>query len=93
MTSTLQNFRCPKCSGGTLTLNYLTYYTRLGSEWVTVPNFPAWVCNVCHHREDDARARNWLTILLSAETGDHEQPGTLQRRRSHPDNNMKRAHS
>lgn len=87
------SFHCPQCSSGSLTLQYLTYYTRLGNEWITVPNFPAWVCDMCHHREDDARARDWLRILLSAETGTHTKPKRPQRRRSHPSSNTKRAHS
>lgn len=87
------SFHCPQCNNGTLTLQYLTYFTRLGNEWVTVPNFPAWVCDVCHHREDDARARDWLSILLSTETGARERPEHRQRRRNHPNSGIKRAHS
>jgi len=50
-------------------VRYLTYFTWLGEELITVPNFPAWVCDVCGRREYDERAISWLTMLLSPNTG------------------------
>jgi len=50
-------------------LEYLTYFTWLGEELVTVPNFPAWVCDVCGRREYDQRAIDWLVAMLNPETG------------------------
>jgi YgiT-type zinc finger domain-containing protein len=50
-------------------LNYITYFTWLGDELITVPNFPAWICDVCGRREYDQKARIWLTALLNPETG------------------------
>jgi YgiT-type zinc finger domain-containing protein len=52
-----------------LHLQYLTYFTWLNKELVTVPNFPAWVCDLCGRREYDHRAITWLNALLSPETG------------------------
>jgi YgiT-type zinc finger domain-containing protein len=60
---------CPECQTGLLRLNYLTYFTWLNEELVTVPNFPAWVCDVCGRREYDPRAIKWLNTLLNPETG------------------------
>lgn len=60
---------CPECQTGVLHLEYITYFTWLNQELVTVPNFPAWVCDVCGRREYDARTINWLNSLLSPETG------------------------
>ena len=48
---------------------HLTYFTWLDEELVTVPNFPAWVCDVCGRREYDARAITLLAALLNPETG------------------------
>lgn len=74
------SYPCPACQAGVLQLRYLTYYTRLHGDLITVPNFPAWVCDMCGHREDDGRARSWLNILLNPQTGrrKHSQP------RQHP---------
>ncbi len=56
---------CPECQTGVMRLNYLTYFTWLNIELVTVPNFPAWVCDVCGRREYDPRAIKWLNALLN----------------------------
>lgn len=60
---------CAECQTGVLRLRYLTYFTWLNEELITVPNFPAWVCDVCGRREYDPRAITWLNTLLSPETG------------------------
>ena len=41
---------CPECQTGVVHLQYLTYFTWLNEELITVPNFPAWVCDVCGKR-------------------------------------------
>ena len=48
---------------------YVTYFTWLGDELVTVQDFPAWVCDICHRREYDLRAMNELSLLLSPNAG------------------------
>lgn len=63
------NISCPECQAGVLHLRYLTYFTQMEGELITVPNFPAWVCDMCGYREDDPRAENWLHILLNPRTG------------------------
>jgi YgiT-type zinc finger domain-containing protein len=60
---------CPECHTGVFHLEYLTYFTWLNDELITVPNFPSWVCDVCGKREYDARAVSWLNMLLSPTTG------------------------
>lgn len=60
---------CPECQTGVLRLRYITYFTWLSAELITVPNFPAWVCDVCGMREYDLRAVKWLNTLLNPETG------------------------
>ncbi len=49
--------------------DYVTYFTWLGDDLVTVPDFPAWVCDVCHRREYDMQALNQLSLLLSPNAG------------------------
>ncbi len=66
---TQQAFICPECHAGLLHLEYLTYFTWLNQELITVPNFPSWVCDVCGRREYDSRAVSWLNTLLAPSTG------------------------
>ena len=70
-------FPCTDCQAGVMHLHHLTYFTWLGEELVTVPNFPAWVCDVCGRREYDTHAIAWLTTLLNPDTG---KPATPPRR-------------
>lgn len=60
-------------------LRHITYFTWLNEELVTVPNFPAWVCDVCGRREYDARAISWLATILNPEAG--KETGTKRRAR------------
>jgi YgiT-type zinc finger domain-containing protein len=60
-------------------LQHLTYFTWLNEELITVPNFPAWVCDICGRREYDGRAITWLNTLLS-----HEMKGRHQASRRWP---------
>jgi YgiT-type zinc finger domain-containing protein len=76
---------CPECHTGVFRLEYLTYFTWLNDELITVPNFPSWVCDVCGKREYDSRAVSWLNMLLSPTTGHKPKarrknvPGNLNR--------------
>ena len=60
---------CPECHTGVIQREYLTYFTWLNDELITVPNFPAWVCDICGRRSYDSRAISWLNTLLSPGTG------------------------
>ena len=68
------NHMCPECHAGILHLEYLTYFTWLNDELITVPNFPSWVCDVCGKREYDKNAVSWLNMLLSPNTGRKPRP-------------------
>jgi YgiT-type zinc finger domain-containing protein len=65
---------CPECHAGVLHMEYLTYFTWLNDELITVPNFPSWVCDVCGKREYDSHAVSWLNMLLSPTTGRKPKP-------------------
>jgi YgiT-type zinc finger domain-containing protein len=65
-------------------LQYLTYFTWLNQELITVPNFPSWVCDVCGRREYDPRAISWLNTLLNPGAGRH---ASVRRKRLLPKQN------
>jgi YgiT-type zinc finger domain-containing protein len=69
MSEEIHAYPCSECQAGVLHLRYITYFTWLDDELVTVPNFPAWVCDLCGRREYDQRAIAWLTAMLNPETG------------------------
>jgi YgiT-type zinc finger domain-containing protein len=72
---------CSECQTGAMRLEYLTYFTWLNDELITVPNFPAWVCDICGRRQYDERAINWLNTLLNPEAG---RTGSTRRGKSSP---------
>ncbi len=76
---------CPECHTGVLRLEYLTYFTWLNDELITVPNFPSWVCDICGKRDYDNHAISWLNMLLSPTTGRKPRP-----RRKHLPGNLNR---
>lgn len=74
---------CMDCQAGMRRLRYITYFTWLGDELITVPNFPAWVCDLCGRREYDERAITWLTMLLNPNAG-HASAKQYKRRPPKP---------
>ena len=60
---------CKECQMGRLNKRFVTYITWLGDEVITVPDFPAWVCDVCGLRIYDGHALNRLSLLLSPNAG------------------------
>ena len=67
--ATKQSYPCNDCQAGVMRLQFITYFTWLSDELITVPNFPAWICDVCGRREYDQKARTWLSALLNPDTG------------------------
>lgn len=63
-------------------MRHITYFTWLGDELITVPNFPAWVCDLCGKREYDERAVAVLSMLLNPEAG---RPTRRVKRAPQPD--------
>jgi YgiT-type zinc finger domain-containing protein len=63
------SYPCKECQAGIVRPQYVTYFTWLKEELITVPNFPAWVCDLCGKREYDQRAISWLTMLLNPSAG------------------------
>lgn len=50
-------------------LNSATLMTWLGNDLITVPNFPAWICDLCGYRSYDSQALAQLSLLLNPEAG------------------------
>jgi len=71
MTNYLQNseMSCPECQVGKYNLKLVTYYTYLGSELITVPDFPCWVCDVCKRQDYDQKALSQVYMMLSSNLG------------------------
>jgi YgiT-type zinc finger domain-containing protein len=76
----VQVIPCNECQAGVMHKHYITYFTWLGEELITVPNFPAWVCDVCGKREYDHQAEIWLQTLLKPEAG---KPTVKNRKTNH----------
>jgi len=73
-TSEIEQFTCPECHAGHMRVEYITYFTWLAGELITVPDFPAWVCDVCGRRDYDGQAVSRLNILLNPSTGRSSKP-------------------
>lgn len=73
-------FQCAECQAGMMRLRFITYFTWLGEELITVPNFPAWICDVCGRREYDEKAISWLTMLLDPNAGKPTERKSAARR-------------
>lgn len=63
------NATCRECQVGHFNLNAVSYFTWLGEELVVIPDFPAWVCDVCGLRVYDDYALTQLNFLLNPSAG------------------------
>ena len=79
---------CLKCQGGRKRLRTITLMTWLGDDLVTVPDFPAWICDLCGHRTYDTHALAQLSLLLSPEAGTPVQPGFPRTEKKPPANRV-----
>ena len=68
-TMPVDSFPCNECHAGVLQMRHLTYFTWLGDQLITVPHFPAWICDVCGRREYDEKAISWLNMILDPNAG------------------------
>ncbi len=75
---------CNECQAGQMHRRFLTYFTWLGDELITVPDFPAWICDVCGRREYDVHALNQLNLMLNPNAGKSVQKQRRAPRQSEP---------
>ncbi|KXK15401.1 MAG: hypothetical protein UZ14_CFX002000422 [Chloroflexi bacterium OLB14] len=62
-------YYCVECHMGVLQQRFVTYFTKLGNELITVQNFPAYICDVCGRREYDESSIHWLDTMLDPNAG------------------------
>ena len=60
---------CRECQAGFFRQKFVTYLTWMSGELITVPDFPAWVCDVCGRREYDYGAISRLSLILNPNAG------------------------
>jgi YgiT-type zinc finger domain-containing protein len=70
-------FPCRECQAGHMHRDYVAYFTWLGDELISVPDFPAWVCDICGRCEYDENALTRLTLLLSPNAGKTTSQGKV----------------
>lgn len=63
--------------------DYIAYFTWLGDELIAVPDFPAWVCDICGRCEYDENALTRLTLLLSPNAGKTTLPKRVKTTNTH----------
>ena len=66
---------CPHCQAGNLNLKRVVYAGWYGSQFVTIPNFPAWVCDVCGSLEYDSAALEQVRLVLGREASTAAEAG------------------
>ncbi len=81
-----ESYPCKECQAGIVLPIFITYFTWLNDELITVPNFPAWVCDLCGKREYDQKAISWLTMLLKPQAGETSEQRKKPQHPQHPDN-------
>ena len=60
------SYPCPECQVGALRPRAVSFFSLYGGQPVTVPDFPAWVCDVCGRREYDSAALAELQAMLES---------------------------
>jgi YgiT-type zinc finger domain-containing protein len=55
---------CSDCAIGQMRQTTVTWFTFLEDRMITVPDFPAWVCDMCGNCEYDLNALDNLATLL-----------------------------
>jgi YgiT-type zinc finger domain-containing protein len=58
------HYPCPECQVGDLRPAPVTYFTVQDGQPVMVPDFPAWICDVCGRCEYDTTALAELRAVL-----------------------------
>lgn len=84
MTEPAETQSCLNCQGGIKHLRTATLMTWLGNDLITVPNFPAWICDLCGHRTFDSHALAQLSMLLNPEAGTPIQPSLRPTKKTPP---------
>jgi YgiT-type zinc finger domain-containing protein len=65
---------CPQCQVGLLHPRKVIYFGTHQGEPVSVPNVPAWVCDMCRYREYDDVALSDLNLAFGREQAIRSKP-------------------
>ena len=71
---------CPHCLTGTMQLRRVAFAHWYGGQFITIPNFPGWVCDVCGEREYDTVALDQVETILGTELDLRREAGRRARR-------------
>jgi YgiT-type zinc finger domain-containing protein len=71
---------CQHCLAGSLRLRQVVFAHWYGGQFITIPNFPAWVCDVCGETEYDPAALEQVETILGAELDLRREAGRRARR-------------
>jgi YgiT-type zinc finger domain-containing protein len=74
---------CPDCQVGTLQPKRVIFYAMLEGRLLSIPDFPAWVCDICRHCEYDDEALSDLRTILGPTAKLPVEPS--RRRRTPPE--------
>ncbi|HEX9797144.1 MAG TPA: YgiT-type zinc finger protein [Anaerolineales bacterium] len=66
-------YACPECHLGTLQPGTAFYCSWLQGEFISAPDFPAWICDVCGRREYDEESVQELQTLLHLERDERDR--------------------
>ncbi|HET7011610.1 MAG TPA: YgiT-type zinc finger protein [Anaerolineales bacterium] len=75
-----QTYPCPECQVGALRPAHVSYFSSVSGRPVAVPDFPAWVCDVCGRREYDQAALAELRAMLESDRLGRRLPRRARRR-------------
>ncbi len=78
---------CTRCEVGKLTPAKTTFARWYGPQFVVVPNFNMWRCNICRHTEYDPMSFHYLELMFGS-TLNAPATGDTSIRRSFPDDLM-----
>lgn len=76
-------YACPRCQIGTLQPKPVVFAHWFEGQFITIPNFPAWVCDFCGRCEYDALALERLEMILGPEA-DLRREASRRARRGRP---------
>jgi len=63
----LPTYTCPHCQTGSLHPQFVVFAHWFEGQFITIPNFPGWVCDICGAREYDSAALEQLEMILGPE--------------------------
>ncbi len=72
---------CPHCQMGTLRPKAVVFAHWFEGQFITIPDFPGWVCDICGERQYDAEAIERLETILGPEADLRREASRRARRR------------